>query len=387
MLNAVSPQDLIHFSPGGGDLAGAIFNSRLQENTHFPDLRDYSIGKDVVTSLRQHISKDSPLPSIDRMGALRSVATERFGSTFVERILAPTLSRFYGLPFGDLAGFAMLLPGWTRVVLDDHTNWESNLDNERYRAIVAVPDQRNLPKELHHGRRSFYSRSFGSRDFIEGIKKDLEARDVQFLCNASILDVNLDQRSLTLFDEKKEKIVIVADFMIIATGVLGAATLLQNDLKTLELDQPLPHTLINVVLESPCPSDLCFLYGLDDDCEWYRVTNYKAITGRSDDRRLTIEVLGPLKTDNRQSPLDIVRQLNRFGFLDSDSVLFSDVVMLANGFPAPTVSNLNKLTALGSRLTANLPPRVLMGGIGFGGGLFFQNEVVSHLYAKVLDLA
>ena len=139
-----------------------------------------------------------------------------------------------------------------------------------------------------------------------------------------------------------------------------------------------------IVLDKPCRSDLCYLYGFDRGCDWYRLTNYRAITRDPNDRRLTIKVLGRLEIDQRLLPTHILKRLCHFGFLDSDAIQFSDVLKLSSGFPSPTTQNMDALAALGKYLEADLPEGILLGGIGLSNGLFFQNEVVKHLYDRAL---
>jgi len=381
LLNSVPSDDLIHFPVGEGDTAGAVFGGRIQVNTHYPDVRgDVSL----VTSLRAHIaSTEEAVAHVDRTAPLIETASSRFGAIFANEIIGPTLARVYGQPADALAGFAMLLPGWTRVVVDDYANWEANVDNERYRSIASVPDQRLLPTELRHGRRSFYSRNRGSRAFVDGIAKQLYGADVELFCGATILSLDIARRSIEMIDGKGQCRRLNADLIVLATGVTGAAHMLGLDMQQKGFDRPMPHWVINVVLEQPSDSDLCYIYGFDSDCEWYRVTNYRAFSGDKNDRRLTFEVLGNDEIDSITFPQQLTNQLHRLGILKSSRLEFAECRKLGAGFPAPTVRNMRALTDLGAELTASLPPKVILGGIGASKGLFFQNEIVIDLCQRV----
>lgn len=385
LLGAVPAAELIHFPVGAGDLAGTVFAGRLQANTHFPDVRGGAVEPHVVAALRAHVAAGGEVPPVDRTGPLLATAAARYGGGFAEQVVGPALSRAFGHPAEELAGFALLLPGWTRVVLDDHAAWEAGSADQRFRAVVAVPDQRHLPRRLHHGRRSFYARRLGSRAFIDGLAAGLRADGVRLQCGATITALDPGRRSVAFTDAAGKAHLISADRLVLATGAIGAAQLLGVDLASRGFDRPMPHWVVHVVLEEPCASDLCYLHGLDSGCDWYRVTNYRAVTGDVDDRRLTIEVVGRHDVDPATWPARLVGQLHRVGLLPSTGIRFADARRLAAGFPAPSMRNMRALAGLGADIAAALPHGVLLGGIGAGGGLFFQNEVVADLYRRVVE--
>lgn len=386
LLSAIPREDLIHFPVGSGDIAGAVFAGRLQENSHFPDVRSGAVQNYVLEDLVAHIERSRIVQPLNRVAPLTEVAAQRFGHDFAESVICPTLSRAYHRQANELSGFALQLPGWTRVVLDDFAEWERRSSEEHYRALVAIPNQRELPVSLHHGRRSFYSRRNGSRALIDGLVKKLSSDGVKLCGGVTITSMDLERKKISLIEGQGSEIKLAADTIVIATGVVGAAQLLGMNLSQQGLDMPMPHWIVDVVLEEACDSDLCYLYGFDDSCDWYRVTNYRAITGDPDDRRITIEVLGQRELDSESGPLDLVSQLFGVGFLRSRRIEFSNVRRLGAGFPSPTVRNMRALTDLGLKIDESLPNNVLLGGVGSNGGLFFQNEVVPDLYDRVLAI-
>lgn len=387
LLSALPSDNLIHFERGFGDLAGSIFGGILQENTHFPDLRGKLYNTELIEFLRKHIALDTPLPPIDRLAPLIATSSQRFGVEFTDAVIAPTLSRTFNYPAELLSAFALLLPGWTRVVIDDHPQWFSNIHNLRYRSLVAVPEQRELPESLHHGRRSFYSRRNGTKAFIDGISLQLAQQGVDVFCETPIikidpLDMKVYWRS-SIGDESLQS----ADKIIIATGALGAANVLDIDLSDFAFDPPIPYRVINLLLEQAPNSDLCYLYGLDESCDWYRVTNYSAITGNKNDTRLSVEILGDPSSPIADLPQIVANQLRNFHFLDSSNILFSDVYRFPGGYPLPSINNMRSLCNLGETITSNISPNIVVAGIGTNGGLFFQNEIASDLFNRILNFS
>ena len=383
-LTAIPEEELIVYPAGMGDLAGAVFEGILQHHSHFPDLRHHKFDEELRSQLRELVNVGSAPQPVDRSASLPEISVERFGRAVTDRIILPTLSHVYNLPKEQLAGFSILLPGWTRVIVDDFDDWSVSAADDCYRQLIAVPDQRELPEEYHHGRRSFYSRKNGSRAFIYGIAASLKKAGAKIETSSRIHGVDISSCKIDYLDEVGANKTLRPDRVIMATGAVGGARLLGMDLSAISLDKPMPHWTINVILEEPCPSDLCYLYGLDLGCEWYRVTNYRAFSMNPEDRRLTIEVIGT-RPRHAYEAESVILDLYKKGFLNSPGVVFADARQLPHGFPAPTTKNIRGLIKLGDAISNALPERYLFGGIGANGGKFFQNEVVLDMYQRVMD--
>jgi|TARA_B110000908_G_C10260347_1_gene458753 oxygen-dependent protoporphyrinogen oxidase len=383
MKRAVSRDNLLQFSSGKGDLAGIFFNGVMQAHSHFPDLRTCSDIDILQRSINEQVANVGPVPEVNRSGSLFTSAAARFGELYTSSVIEPMLANVYQRPAESLAGFALLLPGLTRVIVDDLDLWLERSSDERYRAIVGVPDQQKLPNELHHGRRSFYSRKYGTRSFIDGMVSELTDKGVNFFFDAQITTFNPASLSLSFKDRSGGEFNLKADRFVLATGVIGAAKLLGVDLTARGLDKPMPYLLLDIELESPTASDLCFAYGMDKECDWYRLTNYRAFSGDRNDRRITVEIIGDRMLDTETIVEHICLQLRSCGIINNQKILFSAVRQLESGFPVPTMRNMNALNILGIDLSARLPAGILIAGIGARDGLFFQNEVVEDTFRRI----
>lgn len=379
LLNAVPAQDLLHFPVGCGDLSGSVFCGRLQETIHFPDIRRHPDASALIACVREHIRGLSHLSELDRSASLLETAAAKFGWTFAQKVLGPILEHLFCTPADKLSGFAMQLPGLTRVVVDNYEDWLRAVSNGLYRSVVAVPDQRRLPAAMRHTRQSFYSRSLGSRAFVDGIVWRLFNAGVHLVNDVHVERLDM-QCSLIEYQAAGRTHTLSYDSLVMATGAIGAAHLLKLDLSSYQFERPLPHWLIHLRLAESCPSDLCYMYGLDSTCEWYRVTNYRAFSGADADRRLTVEILGRNGIDNEAWPRKVVEHLAALGLLRSAAYDFSAVMRLPVGFPSPTRSNIISLINLGKKINEVFPPNAALCGIGANGGLFFQNEVALDAY-------
>lgn len=384
LLDSVPEKELLHFPIGLGDVSGAVFDGRLQTNTSAPDIRRRKDKEQLIADLRQHVAGLEQAPPLKRERPLLEAASLRFGKLYAETVIGPVLSHAFGLPMDKLAAFSLELAGVSRVVIDEHQDWLRSARNESYRSIAAIPDQRNLPEEFRHSRRSFYSKTHGSKAFIDGLVQRL-ANGNDLLLSAQVEKVNLPENEIH-YQISGAKHVIHYDRLILAAGAIGAAHLLGIDLADFSFDRPMPHRLMHLRLVRECPSDLCYLYGLDRSCKWYRVTNYKAFSGREEDRRLTIELVGQRKSDEEPTPSAVTSHLAEIGLLDSADFTFCDTERLPAGFPSPTRDNVASLINLNNRVTERLPGNATLCGIGSGKGLFFQNEVGPDAFRKAREL-
>lgn len=383
LLNAVTPKDLIHFPVGKGDLAGVVFNGKLQNNSHFPDLRISSQENKIFSSVCSHIKNVNEIPIIDTNISLSQGASSRFGTTFTDEVIGPIFEHVFKQSIKDMSSFSLLLSGWTRVILDDLDSWSARSKNEKYRSLVAIPEQRLLPQNLHHGRRSFYSRNKGSSAFIDGLAENLLHRGVEIKYNSTISSINQSNLHTTIHNPKDGEINYKPDGIIFTTGVIGASKVMGIEPKVERFKRPMPHWVLDVLLDEPCESDLSYILGLDKGCDWYRVTNYRAITGDESDRRLTIEILGNEIIDSETFPSACVHQLFKLGLIRSPKLEFVNVRKLYSGFPNPTMSNFRGYSELTKELAGISSKRILFGGVGSRDGLFFQNEIIKDIYSRV----
>jgi oxygen-dependent protoporphyrinogen oxidase len=378
-MDAVDPAELLTYPQEVGDASGIVFNGRLQSHTHFPDLRSEPALEGLAAAVRQHAETVDPVCAIDRTAPLVIEAVRRFGKDYAHQVLLPRMALTYGRPAEELAAFSMVLPGLTRVVIDDLDDWLRNIQEAGYRAIVGIPDQHRLPAELRHGRRSYYVRHHGSRGIVDAVAKRLQAQGVALHTGASITALNLLASTLDWTDAQGTPHHMTYSGVVLSTGAIGAATLLKLPLVGRGFDAPMSHHLLHFQLAHPNRSRLCYFYALDPECGWYRTTNYRAFSGDPHDRRITVEVLSRPLPDAAGAQA-ILADLHRVGFLASPNGKLIDALTLPSGFPTPTTRSLQALSTLGDDVRAVLPHNIMLGGIGARPGLFFQNEVVLDMH-------
>jgi oxygen-dependent protoporphyrinogen oxidase len=202
---------------------------------------------------------------------------------------------------------------------------------------------------------------------------------VNIICNVRITDINFDSSTISYQDETKASSTLGFKQITLATGAIGASQMLGVDLNLFGFDKPMTHRVVNLLADDLTDSDLCYIYGLDSNVDFYRVTNYRAFSGNDGDKRLTIEVLGDRGLDNSELAKRVMNQLHDVGFVNSNKYSFSEIKTLTAGFPTPTTKNISAMNELAKHLKNILPNSAKLVGIGAENGLFFQNEIIQHI--------
>lgn len=244
--NAVPPEELIDFPVGEGDVSGVVFDGVFSAKSHFPSLIEKPIFTGIIEDIVAHALSTTNFPDINRTGFLRDVSKERFSKKYTDKILIPILERAFQIPAERLSGFAMLLPGLSRVICMKISDWEKHATHNGFREIVACPDQRILPEIYRHSRRSYYSRTHGSRAFVQGLAALLEKRGVVIETSSNIKNFDID-KGIISYTNNKEQMQNIAPFgVIIAVGAVGAARLLDINLDDFGFDKPMAHRVVKL---------------------------------------------------------------------------------------------------------------------------------------------
>jgi oxygen-dependent protoporphyrinogen oxidase len=382
ILSCISPQDLIHFPIGAGDLAGAIYNGRLQENSHFPDIRNRIDYMELAKSLKEHLDSHSVIPLFDPTESLLSASIKRFGEAYTNKVVIPITENVYQMPASSLSAFALSLMGLTRVIVDDQDIWEKCACNDSYRQVIGCPDQRNLPVQFRHSRRSFYSRNQGTRSFVEGIATRLRNMGIQILTETTIKELNIHKKIVKFSNSNDSTKECKVHGIIIATGIVGAAKLLGISMKQFALKPPLPLSVINLLLQRPLETDMFYFYGLDNDCGFYRITNYRAFSDNNSDYRVTIEVLHEKVTEdlirkigNKMRTLNLISEL-KWNFLGINEIKMS-------GFPDPELNNTVELRYLCKEMNRMKADNLKVLAIDTKKIIYFRKQILIDAYESI----
>lgn len=263
----------------------------------------------------------------------------------------PVLEKLWGVPLEDLAPGADRLIKIDRVVAyGEHMTALAYSSDPKAREHFAWPDQRTLPVQFQSGRSSFYPKR-GMIALVEAAICELKKMGVAFRlgsgADAAIKEEAAGQWGLRV---------------IWASGLKNACDMVKIPWPK-DMTPPRRLKVVNGLLDAPPGGDIHYAFSYDDDA-LFRVTWYAGFT-TPNDRRVTFEYLLPER--NSKPARHHEKGIRVLGEHDLGPVL-----------PVPTEKN----EALLDQVRAELGkvPSLTIIGSGAKRGLFFQPEVLQHLY-------
>ena len=149
------------------DIAGLFFQGKLQEYSHYVDLRsfDETEKKNFIKSFFFNLNKTENLIAKNALDYLNN----QFGEYIVSKIHAPILKRMYGKELKDLDTFAIKATALERIILFDANTMIDLMKSSKIRSRLAFPDQLNLPPIRENSQKALYPKKFGMSNFVKGL--------------------------------------------------------------------------------------------------------------------------------------------------------------------------------------------------------------------------
>lgn len=378
--SSIETTSLIRYPRGEGDRSGAIIGGQLDKGSHFPHLGQWPDGAALGANFSEHINQLAAVPDWQLLQALKDVARHRFGPRVTSDVIAPIIQKLYGLSLDEAAGFALSLVGITRLRYDDIDSWHEQAENDIYRALHGVPDQRYLPEAYLPRNHSYYSADAGASSIVAGAERLLRAQGVNIHTSCHIDAINLPQKVISYSESGNQSQSAHFDFIVMANGTIGTALSCGISLADFALERPRSLHTIDLISEDLIDCDLCYYYGYDRDAPFYRVTNYQGFSQQDCDKRLTIEVIGVNGQTEPVSKEALVTYLTEVGILSAPRVTDFAMQEVKAGYPVPSVTNLNALSKIRETLADSFGNDLVMFGLGAKEGLFLQNDVLIDIY-------
>jgi phytoene dehydrogenase-like protein len=375
---------------GARDLAGVIFNGRVQHNSPFPDLRylpPQQWGSCVLGFFRQLETQQS-----QGHGNAWEDVSARFG-TAVAEIIDAALRKQFGKPAQELAPFATRLTTLSRVVMFSETPFADFMESSELRARLAWPEQRTLPPQWESGRKSYYPRKYGMYRVINALLARLRAAGVEVLTSAKVQSLESDgvRVKRLMLEHGGVRKTIVTHKLVWTSGLPAVAKLLGLDLSDYSFDPPRKTVIVNLLLRQPPQmGDLYYLYCYEPGCNTFRITNFTGYcegAPRAGGWPIAVELLidEPNSTPEAMKRLAL-DELTRFKVIASDGdVIFSAVEPLASGFPMPSVNNFKALSDMRERIAASRLSNLTLLGILSEENVFFQRDVLTQTWNKLIQ--
>lgn len=379
---AIGHARLQRMSSSEGDRAGTLFGRHLYSATSYPDLLAWN--PELAGLVSSHIISNCSAESRNytkniRHESVRIIAENWFGSDGAQQLIFPLLQNWFG-DLNLLSGFALEFTNLTRLRVVNETEWERHAKSNWFRERIAFPDQRALPSQYQHNRRSIYPKGGSSASFVAGLKSLAESAGIEFQLNAHINSINPRTRCVD-FSVGQRHHQIVFEQLISTLGPVTTLKLLGDD--SLPAMQRVAPWIVHHLVERPIQSDVCYAYVNDFKSPVFRVTNYGAFAGHVDDCRLTTELL----VSSDINGATVVRESEEFlmtsELLGRNRLLRSAAAPKSVGFPSPQVKTFELFDTASKRVARFEDENLIVSGIGAEGTAFFQNEILTHLDSRI----
>ncbi len=373
------------------DLAGVVYNGRVQHNSPFPDLR--GLAQEDWDACVAGLFTAVESAQNDRANNAWDEAVARLG-TPIAKLIDSALRKQFGKPATELAPFASHLTTLSRVVLFGEKTFGDLIESSMLRDRLAWPEQRTLPSKWASGRKAYYPRQYGIYRVIDALLARLAASDVEVLTNAQVKGVKLANGridSVELVHAEVARTIGEMGDLVWTSGLPVLAQQLGTIQPGMRFDAPRKTVVVNLVLrQPPTMGDLYYLYCYEQGCRTFRVTNFSAYcenAPRAGGWPIAVELLldAPLpSTDEiRRIALD---ELAQFGVIIGDAdVMFSAVEPLAAGFPMPSVVNFAGMADIREGIRDLGLSNLTLLGIMSAENVFFQRDVLSHAWNTLND--
>lgn len=379
------------------DLAGVYFNGYLQTHTPYIDLRnlDEETYNKSISDFFLHLNKmaNSNINAENTDCSAEEYIVNRFGKIVAKNAIIPSIEKIHKKKADELDFMATVFTPLTRIALFDENIIKELTESKYLSNYIAYTEQRNLPLNRSSGKKGYYPKKYGMYRVIEAIVRELKERGVQFLTNASILEVILNDNMLVenvIVQSQSDKLEFTNIHKLIWTSnVPLIGKLLNFNLSDFKIDKPLKTIVISLILDKKLElNGLYYFFCYDRNFKTYRLNDFNAYcegAKRNGGYPISIEFLVEesylLSSPNIE--MDAEHELFRFGITQPDTkVLFSKAEILESGFPMPSRNNINAIKSIRNKIKALNISNLELLGILAEDNLFFQTDVLIDTYNK-----
>ncbi|MFL2845757.1 MAG: NAD(P)-binding protein [Candidatus Puniceispirillaceae bacterium] len=374
------------------DIAGVFYNGKLQQYSHYIDLRNVSKDKYqlYLSSLFGSLNRPEEKGSAEK--ALRS----RFGDLIFRDNHEKILLNLYGQEPRKLTDLAIKLTALERVLMFDEPEMLDLMKSSLIRSRIGFPNQLSLPDIRPNEQKALYPKKYGMYNFVNAFEAKLGELGVFVHKNTEIENITLDSSAISSIDvrvSKTKNINLAIDTLIWCAGLPSIASVLGVSFDGVHYEQGRKIVYVNLIFDKPIDTGrLYYFYCYDQGFSTHRVTNYSEYCPdeKSNNRFRCCVELWPEK--NNLNPDDLtednilgiaISELKTFGVISEQELKFSSVEKNVGRFPLPSLNNQNALNELRTRLK-NINLRNLINvGVLSEEGIFFLPDVLNDAFEKL----
>ncbi|MDH4121418.1 MAG: NAD(P)-binding protein [Deltaproteobacteria bacterium] len=384
-----------HIYPGNEkDIAGLFFNGKLQEYSHYVDLRSFPKEQQLqyFGGFFDNLGKNHQFNSIKAMDFLRS----QFGEYISDKIHSKILFNLYHKEPEDINVFAIKATALERIILFDKEIMLDLMKSDILRSKIAFPDQINLPPYRTNTQKALYPKKFGMSYFFDRFTKLLKDLNIEILNGTSLKHLHRDKSRITqleLCDREGKTHDISVERLIWTAGWHSLAPSLNVNISDLKMDKGQRIVYINLVLDKPpVMGKLYYFYCYDKGFATFRVTNYSNYcpgAGGKGNYPVCVEFwpsrigLDPDKTSEEQLIKAALDEIKHFGIIKDHQIIFSKAENIKSEFPMPSNLNFNNFRELRNRVAQENIINLIVSGVMAEDGLFFLPDILNDAFKKI----
>lgn len=364
------------------DLGGAWFAGKLHANTAYLDLR--SLGPDQNRRLISAFFEEADWTRNNRAEGFTEFFTARFGKTICQEILSPLIGKFTGVSADLSHRLAGRVVPFERLAMLDEGQMEALMEAPEMRSRIAHPNQKTLPDKWIPKRQAYYPTQYGMYRYILALEQRLFELGVEIYKSARIDSITKTSVLLRIAEQPLE---LPYNDLVWTTHPGALASLLKIDSRDLVADPARTTVIASFWLnKEPNCSGLYYAFSYDPTMKTHRFScpHYFCPASTEGGRyRLISELVGGPNDVNINWTEQATLELVKMGIFEHENVVFSKAEVIPGGYPTLSIRNVHNIVEIRKRIEYSSPKNIRFLGMLAKNDLFFQTDIMSHLYEEL----
>ncbi len=394
-LSLLPPEQWHVMSGREREIAGHYYQGKLQANTPFVDLRGLpeSLYKTCLQDFFWNLNQQSQNRLVQNPESAYDFCLQHFGPVITETVIQPILFKLFGKDIQSLHKLPLLFLHLNRIAFLDEAIVTDLTQSQLLRSRIAFSDQRDLPLERSAGKRNFYPKSLGMQQLIDAFEARLRQRNVTILTEAVVGDIQETDgkiSSVTLKQAGQALQEMFVEQVIWTAGIHPLTLTLGLQDADDSFDKPLQTAFVHLQLDQKLQAnDLFYIYPFDPQFLTYRVVNYANFcpqTLQGPTYPVTLELFLPPDQawEKETLPQRGIAELRGMGLISEETnVLFATAEITTEGFPMPTLKNIELTQTRRERIKAKALKNLTLLGILAEDELLFHKDVNVHAFQQL----
>ncbi len=377
------------------DIAGLYFNGRLQNYSHYVDLRYFPKSEinEYIASFMSNIGNEI---AEGELGAL-DYLENNFGKTITLNIHKPIMENMYGTEMKYLDAFAIKATAFDRIILFNEVVTQYLMKLPNFKSRIGYPDQLNLPVKRDKIQNALYPKKMGMHNFIDALVSKLNKMGVKILASTTLSEIDYSSgkiNAVILSNPNSKPLKIEVSQLTWTGGLHSLAHALNIDVSDVKFDRGVEMVFVNLSFKKkPDMGRLYYFYCYDRDFATFRVTNYGNYCPQvvlNGEYPICVE-LWPSKIGLSKNNLTkdecvkiAIDELIKFGVISADNLpVFTAVEDKVGEFPRPTKLNTTGFKKIRTRINKLAISNLTNTGVMAEDGLFFLPDILNHSFAEL----